>query len=290
MNTLPLFLRSSCILRCIKDPERRCQALLTAMAGAYVPWSVDMETVVKETLAMADCPRVKDIEEKCRMVELEKLLIAYGLRDINIADRYNAENLVYYILNQDQPSALRDALHVASCYSHLNEMHAYLFRAKFLVARGRPEELRQLFDDLTAPVAVKLGERFVTTCKLMMSRFSSKSEMALYVQACCDVVRVLVRLHADDVEQRDAYTETLRSMENICSLQQEFGMFPSAEEYGNEEYRADCMRKYVGKAFGVGAKDSARGDGTSDGAKEVEEVPLWNPERKPGKSNRLPYS
>lgn len=289
-NGLSHSLRFSCILRCIKDPERRCQALLTAMASAYVPWNDDMEMVVKETLAMADCPRAKEIEEKCRMVELEKLLVTYGLRDVSLADRYSAENLACYILSQDQSSAVEDALHVASFYSHLDEMHVYLLRAKFLVERRRPDELRQLFDGLAPPVAIKLGERFLTSCQLALSSFLSKSENAVYTQACCDVVRVLLKLHAGDVEQRDAYKKILGVMESICSLQQEFGEYPSVEEYGSEKYRTECLKRYVGKVFGECGKHDVKGDGATDGNKREEEVPPWNPERKRGRSNRSPHS
>ena len=56
---------------------------------AYIPWSPDMEALVQLGLSL-DHPRVADLRENCRLIELKKMLIRYDLRRYNINDTKNA--------------------------------------------------------------------------------------------------------------------------------------------------------------------------------------------------------
>lgn len=207
-----------------------------------------MENVVKETLLMENCPRAKEIEEKCQLIELKKILLFYNLRDLIIAEKdyQKIEFLVYYVLRQNKSSAVDDALRIVSFYPQLlDEIHVYLFRAKFLVEENRMEELVQFVKRLPLSTSMRLTEELMIYAEVVMSsRCHSKMEKALYCVACCDIIRLLVRL-AVDKQKLVEYKRILEMMENISALQLEFDEYLSMEEYASSSEREEVLKRFI---------------------------------------------
>lgn len=249
------------------------------VGSAYVPWSAELETVVEETLSFDECPKKKEIQEKCRMVEFRKLLISYGLRNFSITDRDCAETLVYYILRQDLPSAVKDALHVVAFYSHLNRAGVYLFRAKFLVECGREAELVELVKSLPSSEAAELSKRFVRYAQIVLSSTFPKSLKISYSTAACVVIRLLLKLNSEDEWIQDDYGKLFSAFEGISNLQVEFDEFLSVEEYASECFRKEFLVRCLRNGFAKGKEN------VSDDEKTDRDLLLRGAERKRGKSD-----
>ena len=58
-----------------------------------------------------------------------RLILSYGLRHYNVAERATAETLAFHILVQDRPTAVEDALRIVRFYE-MNPGDVYLFRIK----------------------------------------------------------------------------------------------------------------------------------------------------------------
>lgn len=245
-----------------------------------------MEAVVEETLNFVECPRKKEIEEKCRMVELKKLLISYGLKDFSIADRDCAEMLVYYILRQDRPSAMQDALHVVSFYSHLSRMNAHLFRAKYLAEANREAELVELVKSLPSSEAVVLTERFVRYAQLVLSSIFPKTSKIIYSKAACVAIRLRLKLNSDDEFLEEDFRKLFSAIESISNLQVEFDEFLSVEEYSFASFRKEILTRYLNNGFTKSEKNEST-DVLDDEEEANQALFSRSAERKQGKSNAL---
>lgn len=238
-----------------------------------------MESVVEETLNFDGCPKKKEIQEKCRMVEFRKLLISYGLRNFSITDRDCAEMLVYYVLSQDRPLAMHDALHVVAFYSHLNRAGVFLFRAKFLVETGREAEMVELVKNLPSSEAAELCERFVRYAQIVLSSTFPKSLKILYSTAACVVIRLLRKLNSEDEWLQEDYGKLYSAFEGVSKLQVEFDKFLSVEEYASTCFRQEFFKRCLRNGF---AKSK---ENVSDDEKADQDLLLQGSERKQGRSN-----
>ncbi|ERE75771.1 kinetochore-associated protein 1 [Cricetulus griseus] len=115
-------------------------AVLKIMYKAVVPWSAAVEQLVKQHLEM-DHPKVKLLQESYKLMEMKKLLRGYGIREVNLLNK-EIMRVVRYILKQDTPSSLEDALKVAQGY-RLSDDEIYSLRIIDLIDREQLRKLRK---------------------------------------------------------------------------------------------------------------------------------------------------
>uniref|UniRef100_A0A8C3BWV0 Kinetochore associated 1 n=1 Tax=Cairina moschata TaxID=8855 RepID=A0A8C3BWV0_CAIMO len=162
------------VIGCISDTDLKFDAVLQIMHGAMVPWSGAVEQLVKQHLEM-DHVKVKLLQESYRLMEMKKLLRAYGIRDTNLLK----DKLVKYILKQDTPTSLEDALKIVSAYM-LPTMEVYILRMIDLIDKERGEESLTLLKSLTLAEAEKVAERLTVWGTLVLQNKADNSEEVLH--------------------------------------------------------------------------------------------------------------
>uniref|UniRef100_G1N0B5 Kinetochore associated 1 n=1 Tax=Meleagris gallopavo TaxID=9103 RepID=G1N0B5_MELGA len=158
------------VIGCISDTDLKFDAVLQIMHGAVVPWSGAVEQLVKQHLEMNHV-KVKLLQESYRLMEMKKLLRAYGIRDTNLLK----DKLVKYILKQDTPTSLEDALKMVEAYM-LPTMEVYILRMIDLIDKERGEESLTLLKSLTIAEAEKVAERLTVWGTLVLKRKADNSE------------------------------------------------------------------------------------------------------------------
>ncbi|OWK61134.1 Kinetochore-associated protein 1 [Lonchura striata] len=124
------------VIGCISGTDLKFDAVLQIMHGAVVPWSAAVEQLVKQHLEMNHV-KVKLLQESYRLMEMKKLLRAYGIRDTNLLkDKQMIMRLARYILKQDTPTCLEDALKIVEAYM-LPTGEVYFLRMMDLINKGR---------------------------------------------------------------------------------------------------------------------------------------------------------
>ncbi|KAG9328289.1 hypothetical protein JZ751_015373 [Albula glossodonta] len=103
------------VLGCMTDSDLVVDAVLEIMYKAVVPWSEVVEDLVQQHLEK-EHPKQKLLRESYRLMEIKKLLRGYGIRTFNLANNYQIMTLLRYMLKQEVPSSLEDALKLAQAY------------------------------------------------------------------------------------------------------------------------------------------------------------------------------
>uniref|UniRef100_A0A8C4YQF8 Kinetochore associated 1 n=1 Tax=Gopherus evgoodei TaxID=1825980 RepID=A0A8C4YQF8_9SAUR len=163
------------VIGCISDIDLIFDAVLQIMHGAVVPWSGAVEQLVKQHLEMKHV-KVKLLQESSRLMEMKKLLRGYGIRDTNLLkDKQMIMRLVKYILKQDTPTSLEDALKIVAAYM-LPSVEVYILRMVDLIDRDRGEESLNLLKSLPVSEAEKVAERLSIWARLVLQKEADNSE------------------------------------------------------------------------------------------------------------------
>ncbi|KAG8146029.1 hypothetical protein E2320_012452 [Naja naja] len=116
------------VLGCMSDLELIFEGVLAIMHSAVVPWSPSVEDLL--------------LEEGYRLMEMKKLLRSYGIRDTNLLnDKQMILMLAKYILKQDTPSALGDALKIIKAYM-LPTAEVYVWKIAGLIDKEKKMHLQ----------------------------------------------------------------------------------------------------------------------------------------------------
>ncbi|EMP37117.1 Kinetochore-associated protein 1 [Chelonia mydas] len=170
------------VIGCISDTDLIFDAVLQIMHGAVVPWSAAVEQLVKQHLEMKHV-KVKLLQESSRLMEMKKLLRGYGIRDTNLLkDKQMIMRLVKYILKQDTPTSLEDALNIVAAYM-LPSVEVYILRMVDLIDRDRGEESLNLLKSLPLAEAEKVAERLSIWARLVLQKEADNSE-EIYLPRC----------------------------------------------------------------------------------------------------------
>uniref|UniRef100_A0A8C5RYZ0 Kinetochore associated 1 n=1 Tax=Laticauda laticaudata TaxID=8630 RepID=A0A8C5RYZ0_LATLA len=149
------------VLGCMSDLELIFEGVLAIMHSAVVPWSPGVEDLVQRYLGMEHA-RVKLLEEGYWLMEMKKLLRSYGIRDTNLL---NDKQMILYILKQDTPSALGDALKIIKAYM-LPTAEVYVWKIADLIDKEKGEDVLDLLKSLPPPEAVEIAERILIWGKI----------------------------------------------------------------------------------------------------------------------------
>uniref|UniRef100_A0A8C6K3X7 Kinetochore-associated protein 1 n=1 Tax=Melopsittacus undulatus TaxID=13146 RepID=A0A8C6K3X7_MELUD len=215
--------KAMAVIGCISDTDLKFDAVLQIMHGAMVPWSAAVEQLVKQHLEMNHV-KVKLLQESYRLMEMKKLLRAYGIRDTNLLK----DKLVKYILKQDTPTCLEDALKIVAAYM-LPTVEVYILRMIDLIDREREEETLTLLKSLTLAEAEEVAERLTLWGTLVLQNKADNAEEVLsHIVKCLKEVWVA----------------------NVKTVFSNFDIFLSVEEFRNPSLMSELLESHF-KAYEI---------------------------------------
>ncbi|KAM6155780.1 kinetochore-associated protein 1 [Rhynchocyon petersi] len=239
--------KAMAVIGCLSDTDLIFDAVLKIMYAAVVPWSVAVEQLVKQHLEM-DHPKVKLLQESYKLMEMKKLLRGYGIRELNLLNK-DIMRVIRYILKQDVPSSLEDALKVAQAYI-LPEEEIYSLRIIDLIDRGQREDCLHLLRSLPPAKAVKTGERVIIWARLALQEepdesMEDKAWRLSVARTSVDILKTLCSLQKDNLLKKDEYEEDLSLFKTVLSLQENFDVFLSLEDYSSRSLVANLHEQCI---------------------------------------------
>eukprot|EP00076_Gallus_gallus_P012760 XP_015131064.1 kinetochore-associated protein 1 isoform X2 [Gallus gallus] len=233
---------------CISDTDLKFDAVLQIMHGAVVPWSGAVEQLVKQHLEMNHV-KVKLLQESYRLMEMKKLLRAYGIRDTNLLkDKEMIMRLVKYILKQDTPTSLEDALKMVEAYM-LPTTEVYILRMIDLIDKERGEESLTLLKSLTTAEAEKVAERLTVWGRLVLQRKADNSEeqktQMFMTKTLVEILKFLYKIQKDNPLKKDECEANLKTFNTLATLQEDFNIFLSVEDFGNPTLMSTLLEKHI---------------------------------------------
>ncbi|XP_034780996.2 kinetochore-associated protein 1-like [Acipenser ruthenus] len=240
--------KAMAVLGCMSDTDLVFDAVLQIMYGAVVPWSEAVEQLVKQHLEM-DHPKVKLLQESYRLMEMKKLLRGYGIRSFNLSDDKQIMKLVKYILKQDLPSSLEDALKVAQAYM-LPTVEVCILRIVYLIGQDKVDECLKLLKTLPSDEAESTAERLAIWARLELhdqrdtSEEHKKHQMAV-ARTMVEILKFLQDIQKDSTLKRMQCENNLNMFEAIANLQEDFDIFLSLEDYENRTLLSQLREKHI---------------------------------------------
>ncbi|XP_005875628.1 PREDICTED: kinetochore-associated protein 1 [Myotis brandtii] len=262
--------KAMAVIGCLSDTDLIFDAVLKIMYAAVVPWSAAVEQLVKQHLEM-DHPKVKLLQESYKLMEMKKLLRGYGIREVNLLNK-EIMRVVRYILKQDVPTSLEDALKVAQAYM-LPPDEIYSLRVIDLIDRDQGEDCVLLLRSLPPEEAKKTAERVIIWARLAMQEKpdDSKEDKAWrmsVVKTSVDVLKVLCDIQRDNLQKKDECEDMLNLFKTVASLQENFEVFLAFEDYSNHSLVAELREQYIKAQEVAQAKHKPRGTAEPAAAKK----------------------
>uniref|UniRef100_A0A8C3F6L9 Kinetochore associated 1 n=1 Tax=Chrysemys picta bellii TaxID=8478 RepID=A0A8C3F6L9_CHRPI len=239
------------VIGCISDTDLIFDAVLQIMHGAVVPWSAAVEQLVKQHLEMKHV-KVKLLQESFRLMEMKKLLRGYGMRDTNLLkDKQMIMRLVKYVLKQDTPTSLEDALKIVAAYM-LPSVEVYILRMVDLIDQDRGEESLNLLKSLPIAEAEKVAERLSIWARLVLQKEADNSEehktQMCITKTLVEVLKFLLSIQKENLLKEDECKANLKMFETLASLQEDFDIFISVKDYGNPLLMSQLLEEHI-KAY-----------------------------------------
>ncbi|XP_064499613.1 kinetochore-associated protein 1-like isoform X2 [Pseudopipra pipra] len=236
------------VIGCISDTDLKFDAVLQLMGSATVPWSAAVEQLVKQHLEM-DHGKVKLLQDSYRLMEMKKLLRAYGIRDTNLLrDNEMIMMLVRYILKQDTTTSLEDALKIVEAYA-LPTGEVYFLRMIDLIDKERGEESLTLLKSLTPAEAEEVAERLTIWGKLVLKNKPDDSEeqkaQMFMTKTLVEVLKFLLNTQKDNPVKKHEHEANLKMFETLATLQEYFDIFLSAEEFSNPSLMSELLEHHI---------------------------------------------
>ncbi|NWW51167.1 KNTC1 protein, partial [Pedionomus torquatus] len=239
------------VIGCISDTDLKFDAVLQIMHGAMVPWSAAVEQLVKQHLEMNHV-KVKLLQESYRLMEMKKLLRDYGIRDTNLLkDKQMIMRLVKYILKQDTPTSLEDALKIVATYM-LPTVEVYILRMIDLIDKERGEESLILLKSLSLDEAEKVAERLTIWGMLVLQNKAENPEehktQMFTTKTLVEILKFLFSIQKDNPLKKDECEANLKMFETLAALQEDFDIFLSVEEFRNPSLMSRLLEEHI-KAY-----------------------------------------
>ncbi|XP_070485259.1 kinetochore-associated protein 1 [Equus przewalskii] len=239
--------KAMAVIGCLSDTDLIFDAVLKIMYAAMVPWSAAVEQLVKQHLEM-DHPKVKLLQESYKLMEMKKLLRGYGIREVNLLNK-EIMRVVRYILKQDVPSSLEDALKVAQAYM-LSDDEIYSLRIIDLIDREQGEDCVPLLRSLPPAEAEKTAQRVIIWARLALQEEpdNSKEDKAWRMSVAktsVDILKILRDALKDNLQKKDECEEILKLFKSVASLQENFEVFLPFGDYSNSSLVAELREQYI---------------------------------------------
>ncbi|XP_057602368.1 kinetochore-associated protein 1 isoform X3 [Hippopotamus amphibius kiboko] len=239
--------KAMAVIGCLSDTDLIFDAVLKIMYAAVVPWSAAVEQLVKQHLEM-DHPKVKLLQESYKLMEMKKLLRGYGIREVNLLNK-EIMRVVRYILKQDVPSSLEDALKVAEAYM-LPKDEIYSLRIIDLIDREQGEDCILLLRSLPPAEAQKTAERVIIWAQLALQEEpddsnEDKAWRLSVAKTSVDLLKILCDIQKDNLQKKDEWEESLKQFKTVVSLQENFEVFLPFEDYSNSSLVAELREQHI---------------------------------------------
>ncbi|NWR08659.1 KNTC1 protein, partial [Paradoxornis webbianus] len=246
------------VIGCISDTDLKFDAVLQIMHGAVVPWSAAVEQLVRQHLEMNHV-KVKLLQESYRLMEMKKLLRAYGIRDTNLLkdkqmimasyqDLSFLQRLVRYILKQDTPTCLEDALKIVEAYM-LPTGEVYFLRVMDLIDRERGEESLTLLKSLPLAKAEEVAERLTLWGRLVLQNKADGPEeqktQTFMTKTLVEVLKFQFSIQKDNPVKKYECQQNLKMFETLAALQEYFDIFLSDEDYRNPSLISALLEDHI---------------------------------------------
>ncbi|XP_075690227.1 kinetochore-associated protein 1 isoform X2 [Rhinoderma darwinii] len=236
------------VIGCMSDTDLIFDAVLQIMYGAMVPWSDPVEQLVKQHLEM-DHPKVKLLQESYRLMEMNKLLRGYGIRGFNFSNDKQIMGLIKFILKQDSPSSLEDALKIAQAY-RIPTVEVYIFRIVQLIYMNRGDECLNLLKSITPAETDVTVERLSLWARIAFQENPGnskefKEDQKMIAKTLVDILKFHVCVQKENLLKSEICEANLKMFEAIHSLQGDFDIFLSLEEYENRSLVSRLREEHI---------------------------------------------
>ena len=145
----------SCVATHLFTPlQLKIEGILEVMKWAPIPWTQGINDLIQAGLKLKH-PRVSRLKEQCDRAHVRKLMLKYGLKNVEVPQGADAEQLMYVMLTQDKQGCMDDAIELMKSCNVTNKTGLYTFRLRQLVSTNRIEEAVQLLRSLTPDLGIK---------------------------------------------------------------------------------------------------------------------------------------
>uniref|UniRef100_A0A8C0WZD9 Kinetochore-associated protein 1 n=1 Tax=Castor canadensis TaxID=51338 RepID=A0A8C0WZD9_CASCN len=181
---------------------------------------------------------------------------SYKLMEMKSFTRFHSQctcclfqRVVRYILKQDVPASLEDALKVAQGY-RLSDDEVYSLRIIDLIDREQGEDCLLLLRSLPPAEAEKTAERVIIWARLALqeepdSSKEDKSWRMSVAKTSVDILKILCDIQKDNLRKKDECGEILKLFKVVAALQENFEVFLSFEDYSNSALVADLREQHI---------------------------------------------
>ncbi|XP_053381951.1 kinetochore-associated protein 1-like [Mercenaria mercenaria] len=247
--------KAAAVIDCITDVEQKIVGVLEVMEWAPVPWSPGVEQLVQMGLKLKHI-KVSKIKEQCERARVRKLMMKYGLKNVEVPQGPQAERLMYFMLTKDKEGCMEDALEVMKSCGVSLKVNLYGFRMRQLITADRLEDCMELLKGLPADLRVKIGNEIVTlaivklnhTVMLTPIENEIKREKRLYTEAAILIIKYLQTKTHDCADLEDLKNQE-GILRNILALQVEFDKYLTLEEYDSEQFRMNLIYDFMKDFF-----------------------------------------
>ncbi|XP_077570694.1 kinetochore-associated protein 1 [Stigmatopora nigra] len=228
------------VLGCMADTDLMTEAVLEIMQKAVVPWSKLVEELVQHYLEMPG-PKWELFREGYQLMEIHKILRSYGVRTDNLTISAQIMVTVNYLLKQDSPTGLQDALSLAGVYKlptwHINFLHAVR-----LIGRAQSEACLAAIKILPPGETTSVMERLVSWAKLALEdkdclTFDHKKEKLVISWVMVELLKYQCIVQKRDILKSMECAKHLLMFQAIAHLQEYFEVFTVPAEYEDLEIR-----------------------------------------------------
>ncbi|XP_039218490.1 kinetochore-associated protein 1 isoform X3 [Crotalus tigris] len=236
------------LLGCMSSLELIFDGVLALMHSAVVPWSPGVEDLVQRYLGMGHA-KVKLLEEGHRLMEMKKILRSYGIRDTNLLnDKQMILMMAKYILKQNLPSALEDALKLIKTYM-LPTAEVYVWKIADLIDKGKGEDVLDLLKSLPPSEAVEIAERTLIWGKIKLEEdVDTVEEKKTHLQvkkALVEILKFLLSLQKENHLQKEEREKDLETFKILVTLQESFDICISHKDYCDPSQTVQLLEDHL---------------------------------------------
>ncbi|XP_056274414.1 kinetochore-associated protein 1 isoform X3 [Pseudoliparis swirei] len=236
------------VLACMTDTDLMVDAVLEIMQKAVVPWSIVVEKLVQQYLEM-DGPKQELLKESYRLMEIRKLLRAYGIRNFNLSNSTKIMMLIRYILKQDLPMSLEDSLTLAEAYKLPTLQINYLYLI-MLIGQSKMEESMTVLKKLSSAEAECVIKRLTSWARLQLEDKAHisdehKKHQMVIAQVMVEALKYLSIIQKHDALESMECENNLNMFKAIAHLQEDFDVFFTPSNYEDPNFRKQIQEHHI---------------------------------------------
>uniref|UniRef100_A0A3P8WBQ2 Kinetochore associated 1 n=1 Tax=Cynoglossus semilaevis TaxID=244447 RepID=A0A3P8WBQ2_CYNSE len=227
------------VLGSMTDMDLMVDAVLEIMQKAVVPWSNAVENLVQQYLEM-DGPKQELLKESYHLMEVRKLLRGYGIRSFNLSDSSKIMTLIRYILKQELPMSLGDALKLGEAYNLSTSQINYLYLVQLI-----GHECMAILKKLSSSEAKLVIERLTSWARLQLEKKVHTSEEVRMEKIDLEVRESLYSfIIAEDILKIMECENNLAMFKEIAHLQ-DFDVFITPSNFEDPEIRKQIKELHL---------------------------------------------